>query len=433
MCATTTSVYNSSLLTDSPGRRRNQKTPQRTFAGFWQRQIDSPKLCVNQMGNAIRCISGDAEGKKRSLPSFKGKPGLFSSLSFQKRKKKRDLNYETNEDDSIRDLSFMSSDNTLNAAFLQRLYRTGSPAFRRTASETTADPRKHGSLKKSSSSRLRSHDDHSFEVRQLVNQEIKIEELETSHFVLVHGGGFGAWCWYKTVSYLQEAGFKVDAVNLTGAGASVSDSNNICTLAQYAKPLTDVLDKLSDDEKVIIVSHDLGGACVSYVMEQHPSNISKAVFVASTMMSNGQSALDLLSQTQQTDSEDPMQKAYLFLYGNGKENPPTSIDLDKEICKDLLFHQSSTRDKALAAVSMRPIPFGPIVEKLVLSKENYGSIRRFYVKTLEDRAIPTWQQEAMIQSNPPEQVFQIKASDHAPFFSKPQSLHRILLQISQIP
>lgn len=51
----------------------------------------------------------------------------------------------------------------------------------------------------------------------------------------------------------------------------------------------------------------------------------------------------------------------------------------------------------------------------------------------DDYAVPVCIQEAMIKSNPPEQVFQLKGSDHAPFFSRPQSLNRILVEISQIP
>lgn len=48
--------------------------------------------------------------------------------------------------------------------------------------------------------------------------------------------------------------------------------------------------------QVILVGHDLGGACVSYAMEMHPTKISKAVFVAATMLTNNQSALDIFSQ-----------------------------------------------------------------------------------------------------------------------------------------
>lgn len=43
------------------------------------------------------------------------------------------------------------------------------------------------------------------------------------------------------------------------------------------------------------MGHDLGGACVSYAMEMNPSRVSRAVFVAATMLSDGQSALDIFS------------------------------------------------------------------------------------------------------------------------------------------
>lgn len=82
---------------------------------------------------------------------------------------------------------------------------------------------------------------------------------------------------------------------------------------------------------------------------------------------------------------------------------------------------------------MRPIPFSPVLEKLSLSEANHGSVRRFYIQTLEDNAIPVAVQECMINKNPPEQVFRLKGADHSPFFSKPQALHKVLVEISKIP
>jgi hypothetical protein len=49
---------------------------------------------------------------------------------------------------------------------------------------------------------------------------------------------------------LEEGGYRVDAVDLTGFGVHSFDTNSITTLAQYAKPLTDILEKLGDGEKV---------------------------------------------------------------------------------------------------------------------------------------------------------------------------------------
>ena len=93
---------------------------------------------------------------------------------------------------------------------------------------------------------------------------------------------------------------------------------------------------------------------------------------------------------------------------------------------------SPFQDIALASVSMRPIPFSPVLEKLSLSETNYGSVRRFYIETLEDNAIPIPLQESMINNSPPEQVFRLKGADHSPFFSRPQALHRLLVEIAKI-
>ncbi|XP_022774593.1 putative methylesterase 11, chloroplastic isoform X2 [Durio zibethinus] len=281
--------------------------------------------------------------------------------------------------------------------------------------------KKAGQLPRSSSSRARSLTDPLLQPHQLVNEDVKLDTLETNHFVLVHGGGFGAWCWYKTIALLEEGGFKATAVDLTGSGIHLFDTNGITSLSQYMKPLTDFLEKLSEGEKVILVGHDFGGACISYAMELFPFKIAKAVFVAAAMLTNGQSTFDIFAK-----------QAQIFLYANGNDHPPTAIDLNKSLLRDLLFNQSPSKDVALASVSMRPIPFAPVLEKLSLSDLKYGSVRRFYIETPEDNAMPMVLQESMINSSPPEKVFRLKGADHSPFFSKPQALHKLLVEISKI-
>ncbi|CAA2955614.1 Hypothetical predicted protein [Olea europaea subsp. europaea] len=265
---------------------------------------------------------------------------------------------------------------------------------------------------------------------QLIHQDVGTEESDKMHFVLVHGGGFGAWCWYKIIALLKESKHEVEAIELTGSGLNSCDINCITTLAEYAKPLTDFLAKLEDGNKVILVGHDFGGACVSYAMELYPAKVSKAIFVAAAMLNSGQSVLDVFSQ--KSCLNDLNQRAWKFSYANGKNQPPTAIDLDKSLLEDFLFNRTSTKDIALASVSMRQVPFAPLADKISLSTENYGSIPRFYIKTEEDYAIPLPLQEAMIKSNQPKQVFQLKGSDHSPFFSRPQALHRLLIEVSKI-
>lgn len=72
------------------------------------------------------------------------------------------------------------------------------------------------------------------------------------------------------------------------------------------------------------------------------------------------------------------------------------------------------------------------MENLSLIQDNYGSVRRFYVQTLDDQMLSPDIQEKMVRENPPRGVYKIKGSDHCPFFSKPQSLNKILLEIIQL-
>ncbi|KAG5629484.1 hypothetical protein H5410_001201, partial [Solanum commersonii] len=261
--------------------------------------------------------------------------------------------------------------------------------------------------------------------------DTKLENLETKHYVIVHGGGFGAWCLYKTATLLKETRYQVDAIDFTCSSANCYDSNNITTLSEYVKPLTDFLDKLLDGNKVILVGHDIGDACVCYAMELHRSKVSKAVFFVAAMLKNGESVLDTFSM--QIGSNDLCQRSQKFLYANCKNHAPTAIDFDKSLLNDVMFNQTTAKDVELALVLLRPIPFAPLTEKFSLSATNYGSISIFFVKTLEDFTISVSHQETMIDSNLPQQVIQMEGSDHSPFLSKPQALHKILLEISKIP
>ncbi|XP_077230330.1 putative methylesterase 11, chloroplastic [Tasmannia lanceolata] len=370
------------------------------------------------MGGILSCFSHEEEKNKSSKRFSDPRPGTSNRWNKIKSSRKERLEESLIQEQAL-------------AAILLQHHQQNGGFDRSTSLHYPVTGSKKQNFPRSSSSRARSLTDTLLQPQQLLNQDLKVGDLETNHFVLVHGGGFGAWCWYKTIALLEEGGFKVDAIDLTGSGIHSFDTNNITSLSQYVKPLSDFLEKLGDGKKVILVGHDFGGACISYAMEEYPFKVAKAVFVSAAMLTSGQSTLDMFSQ--QAGPIDLMRQAQIFLYANGNDNPPTAIDLDKSLLRDLIFNQSPAKDVALASVSMRPIPFAPVLEKLSLSDKNYGSVRRFYIETSEDNALPLPLQQSMINSNPPERVFILKGSDHSPFFSKPQALHKLLVEISKIP
>ncbi|XP_074264161.1 putative methylesterase 12, chloroplastic [Silene latifolia] len=259
-----------------------------------------------------------------------------------------------------------------------------------------------------------------------------LESLKVKRIVLIHGEGFGAWCWYKSIALLEESGLLPDALDLSGSGIDTTDTNSVSTLGDYSKPLISYIEDLPDDEKVILVGHGCGGAAVSYAMEQFPQKIFKAIFVCATMVSSEQRPFDVFIE-ELGSAENFMKDSQFLIHGKGSDNPPTSFKLEKQHMKALYFNQSPAKDIALAMVSMRPVPLGPIMEKLSLSPEKYGAVRRYFIQTLDDRALSPDVQEKLVRENTPEGVYKIKGSDHCPFFSKPQSLHKILLEIIQIP
>jgi pimeloyl-ACP methyl ester carboxylesterase len=183
--------------------------------------------------------------------------------------------------------------------------------------------------------------------------------------------------------------------------------------------------------QVILVGHSCGGASVSYALEQCPKKISKAIFLTATMVKDGQRPFDVFSE-ELASADVFLQESQLLIYGNGKDKPPTGLMFDKQQIKGLYFNTSPSKDTVLAAVSMRPIPLAPIMEKLSLTPENYGTVPRYFIQTLDDRMLSPDVQEKLVRENPPDGIFKIKGGDHCPFFSKPQSLNKILLEIAQI-
>lgn len=105
------------------------------------------------------------------------------------------------------------------------------------------------------------------------------ETNSQKHFVLVHGAGHGAWCWYKIKPRLESAGHKVTALDNAGSGIDTKSIEDFHSLEEYSEPLLQFIGSLAPQEKVILVGHSLGGMNLSVAMEKFPEKISAAVFL----------------------------------------------------------------------------------------------------------------------------------------------------------
>ncbi|EFJ31217.1 hypothetical protein SELMODRAFT_88885 [Selaginella moellendorffii] len=246
------------------------------------------------------------------------------------------------------------------------------------------------------------------------------------HFVLVHGGSHGAWCWYKIVNLLQASGHKVTALDLSSCGTHTRDAETVTSFAEYTQPLIDFLSKVQD--KVVLVGHSLGGVSVVHASEQFPEKVAVSVYIAAAMFPVGlqtqEAEINLVRATE--SFPDKMH----FTFANGVENGPTTVMVRKDFVREAFYHLSPAEDVALASILLRPSPIAAVSKvNFSTSKRGYGSVPRVYVKTEKDRSFSPREQDIAVTKSLPDKVYSIE-SDHSPFFSAPQELHQLLLQIA---
>ncbi|KAI5319422.1 PREDICTED: salicylic acid-binding 2 [Prunus dulcis] len=121
-------------------------------------------------------------------------------------------------------------------------------------------------------------------------------EANQKHFVLVHGAGHGAWCWYKVSTLLTSIGHNVTALDLAASGVNPKQVQQLHSLPDYVEPLMRFMKSLPPKERVILVGHSMGGAAISIAMEKFPEKIYIAVFATAFMPGPALNYLNLSSQ-----------------------------------------------------------------------------------------------------------------------------------------
>lgn len=233
---------------------------------------------------------------------------------------------------------------------------------------------------------------------------------QPKHFVLVHGAWHGAWCWYKIVAGLEDAGHRVTALDLPSGGIDDTPAASVTLQAQVDRVVA-TLDGLGDP--VILVGHSAGGPPVSMAAEARPDKVEKLVYLTAFLLPSGASVV-----TVALEDEGSLLPPHLTF------RPDGTIDVDRAGRRAVFYGDCDDRDEALAQALLRPIGVRTNIDPIVVG-DNFARIRRFYVSCLRDRAISPATQRAMYTALPCEKVLSIR-SDHSPFFSHPAALLRVL-------
>jgi pimeloyl-ACP methyl ester carboxylesterase len=234
-------------------------------------------------------------------------------------------------------------------------------------------------------------------------------------FILIHGSWHSAWNWHKVVPLLEKAGHRALAIDLPGMGRDKTPIQEV-TMKSTVEKICELIDNITG--KVILVGHSKNGIMISQVAEYRPNKIEKLVYLAAYLIPNGKTQREYSIQ----DTEGWL-KPYVTHY------PETnSHTLQPAIYKEGLYHDCEDDITELAKVLLSHEPVESGIMPLHLTEENYGTVPRVYIECTEDRAVTPFIQRKMYTEMPCEKIYSLPTS-HSPFFSKPNELVNILLDI----
>ncbi|XP_058745246.1 methyl jasmonate esterase 1-like [Vicia villosa] len=257
-----------------------------------------------------------------------------------------------------------------------------------------------------------------------------------NHFVLIHGAGYGAWCWYKVSTLLKSVGHDVTSLDLAASGINTKQVQDISSILDYNEPLMTFMESLPSDEKVILVGHSFGGINISMAMERFPHKISVAVFVAAFVISEDLTYPHIVQElVRRRDGKKDWSMDTKRLFFNGNNNPPTALLFGPKYMESQMFQLSPLEDLTLSLSLVRPFPLFNNEELFAkeskVSKDKNGSVAKVFIITKEDISLIDDLQMWMIErSGPYVEVSVINDSDHMAMFSKPKELSSLLQQIA---
>jgi pimeloyl-ACP methyl ester carboxylesterase len=278
-------------------------------------------------------------------------------------------------------------------------------------------------------------------------------------FVLIHGAWHAGSCWGRVAAAMAEAGHSVISLDLPGHGlngmrvprsyktrpldgatfgSELSPLKGI-NATTYRDYVVDVVEKTSTATggKVVLVGHSLGGVTCTSVAEAIPSKIKHLCYVTAAVPINKSTASYVRPDFGFADSlvtQTPL--APPPVVGAWRIDPNTTNAAYRQILKDTFYADLSDEDfRAMANLLSPDEPYQTFEDVIAVTAARWGSIKRTFVKCLNDRALrPATQQGWIDEADAfsPTNKFSVVelASSHSPFLSKPAELARVLMALA---
>ena len=237
-----------------------------------------------------------------------------------------------------------------------------------------------------------------------------------ANFVLVHGACQGGWCWEKVAPILEGHGHKVFAPDLPGLGKDPTPPAHV-TLADNVEKISRLLDKIV--EPAVLVGHALGGVTISQTAEARRRKLKALVYVCGLLPPPGTASTTLTAG-------DP---DILFRRSREVSSDGLTYNFARAQLPAMFYEDVSPEDRYRAMERLRPQPISISTTPVTLTEERFGSVPRWYIECLHDKAVLIGRQRAMVKAMPCKVV--TMECGHTPFYSRPEELAGHLEEIAR--
>jgi len=233
-------------------------------------------------------------------------------------------------------------------------------------------------------------------------------------FLLIHGSWFGAWSWNRVVALLSTSGHRAIAIDLPGHG----EDRTPLTAIGFEDYVGAVRRQVAASEtRPILVGHSMAATVAAHTADRFPEDVAAVVAVAGLQIPSGVSMLAGLT------GADPEYLASIVW----SDDRSTAL-ISPEGASRFLY-QLCPEIAEVATPRLTPEPIRPYETPLTASPDIYHRVPHYYIRCTEDKAVLPSMQTQMCRVSQPTAIFEI-AADHCPFFSAPEELADILIQIS---
>jgi pimeloyl-ACP methyl ester carboxylesterase len=277
-------------------------------------------------------------------------------------------------------------------------------------------------------------------------------------FVLVHGGGHGAWAFERLTPLLVEQGHSVVARDLPGHGlqarlprsystrpldpqAFATEPSPIAhlTLRDYSDQVVATVSRLAErmpGREIVLLGHSMAGLVLNQVGEAVPALIARLVYLSAWMIADGTSFSDYMTAPEFRTGLIPSALLADPAVAGALRMDFRSDDPDYRARIKAAFAADVDDDKwnAITNLLTPDTPIGPLAERVTITPDRWGRIARTYISCTDDRAVPLAAQQRFIDEadkHTPGNSTDVRelATSHSPFASQPEKLADTLLEL----